>query len=243
MIVIHFPQSVKEYAEASVCPGREIALPAGCPHPECQAQGKLIRWGRYRRWVYADGTQYHLQIQRVRCQACGRTQALLPDFLHPYRHYALCLMQLVMGLYLWAGLGFGRLWDKLPPLKPARTTVREWVRSFAYGAGYLLLDVLRRFGLALSSEVEQPGRAPAHLNRSRHPEQRRWLKRSYQFWRWGEWLYAWLKEKQARLLFSAAQLCSFLLHWLQTQYLPPRLFWSPDLETTPTVPYLPNQSP
>jgi hypothetical protein len=152
-------------------------------------------------------------------------------------------MQQVIGLYLWVGLGFARVWHKLPPLKPAPTTVREWVRSFAYGAGYLLLDVLRRCVLALSLEVEQPVRAPIHLKRSRSPEQRQCLKRSYHFWRWGEWLYAWLKENRPRLLFSARQLFSFLLHWLQSQRLPPRLFWSPDLETTPTSPLPPFNQP
>jgi len=199
----------------------------------------LIRWGRYWRWISADETEYRIQIQRLRCKACGRTQALLPDFLHPYRHYAVSLMQQVMGLYLLVGLGFAHIWHELRPLKPARTTVREWVRAFAYGAGYLLLDALRRFVLALSLDLEQPGRAPAHLNRSRCPKQRWRLKRSYHFWRWGEWLYAWLKENQVRLLFSADQFFSFLLHWLQSQGLVPRLLWSPDLETSPTIPFSP----
>jgi hypothetical protein len=28
-----------------------------------------------------------------------------------------------------------------------------------------------------------------------------------------------------------------LLHWLQRQAVPPRLFWSPRLATTPTTPF------
>jgi hypothetical protein len=28
-----------------------------------------------------------------------------------------------------------------------------------------------------------------------------------------------------------------LLHWLQNQAVPPRLFWSPALSTTPTSPF------
>jgi hypothetical protein len=92
VIVIHFPLSVKQYAQAEFCPGREIALPERCPHPECQTSGRLIRWGTYQRWACTEAGDDLLRIQRVRCQACGRTHSLLPDFLHPHRHYVLSLL-------------------------------------------------------------------------------------------------------------------------------------------------------
>jgi hypothetical protein len=232
LIVIHFPQTVKEYAEAEICPGRTVPVPECCP--TCQARGKLVRWGRYKRAVKTGEEKYELQIQRVKCQACESSHALLPDFLHPYRHYLLSLLQKAMWLYLFVGLGIERLIEQLPPVGPEPATVQEWVRSFGYGAGYLLLDVLRRFVMSLYPESDLSGRAPRELERSGHAEQ---LKKSYHFWRWGEILYARKKEVEPHMSFSDAQFFPFLVHWLQSQSIVPRIFWSPRLETTPTTPF------
>ena len=95
------------------------------------------------------GRDYRIRVQRIRCKVCGRTHSLLPDFLHPYRHYVIRLLQNVIHLYLIAGLGLGRLLRQMPEPGPARSTVREWIRSFAYGAGELLLDLLTRRLVAL----------------------------------------------------------------------------------------------
>gem|GEM_PF-6874717 len=93
-------------------------------------------------------------------------QSLLPDFLlHPYRHYVISLLQHVVSLYLIVGLGWNALVDRLPPTGPARSTVREWVASFAYGAGHLLLDFLIHRLLALDPLAQLPDTpAPAHLD-------------------------------------------------------------------------------
>jgi hypothetical protein len=159
---------------------------------------------------------------------------LLPDFLHPYRHYLLRLMQKAIGLYLFVGLGIERLMERMPLGGPEPSTVQEWVRSFGYGAGYLLLDVLRRFVMSLYPESEGPGRAPPELERNGNAAQ---LKRSYHFWRWGEILYARKKEVEPEISFSDACFFPFLVGWLPTQSIPPRIFWSPCLETTPTTPF------
>jgi hypothetical protein len=112
--------------------------------------------------------------------------------------------------------------------------VQEWVRSFGYGGGYLLLDVLRRFVMALYPESEPSGRAPLELERSSHATQ---LKNSYHFWQWGEILYARKKEVEPKTSFSDTQFFPFLVGWLQAQSIVPRIFWSPRLETTPTAPF------
>lgn len=237
VIVIHFPLSVKQYAQAESCPGGAIQLPERCPHPDCQASGSLIRWGTYQRWACTGAEAYRLCIQRVRCRLCGRTHSLLPDFLHPYRHYVLKLLQRVIWLYLIVGLGFGRLMRHLPEAGPAPETVREWVRAFAYGAGHLLLTALTRFLLRLAPQTELPGPAPPHLARSRPPQHHQRLSQAYDFWQLAEQLYAQVKDRHPRLAFSVGQLFPFLLHWLQSQPLPSRLFWSPSLPTTPTQPF------
>jgi len=237
VIVIHFPLSVKQYAQAESCPGRTIKLPERCPHPDCQAAGRLVRWGTYQRWACTGAAAYRLCIQRLRCQVCGRTHSLLPDFVHPYRQYVLELLQQVIWLYLIVGLGFGRLMGHLPEAGPAPETVREWVRAFAYGAGHLLLAALSRFLLKVAPQTELPGPAPPHLARSRQVQHHHRLSQAHAFWQVAEQVYAQVKGHQPRLAFSLGQLFPFLLHWLQAQPLPPRLFWSPTLATTPKQPF------
>ena len=234
VIVYHFAGSVKQYVQTHHCPGCGTPVPKCCPHPDCRAEGSLIRWGTYERWACTGQAAYRLRIQRVRCKACGRTHSLLPDFLHPHRQYVLSLLQQVVELYLIAGLGFGRLMKHLPEFGPAAATVREWVRAFAYGAGHLLLDVVSRFVFSLAPGSELPAAAPPHLCRGR---QQRWLQRAFHCWQLAEQLYAQVKVRQPRLHFAAAELCPFLLHWLGQQGLPSRLFWSPALATTPTTPF------
>ena len=238
VIVQHFPGSVKQYAEAVPFSGRSFTIPDTCPHPDCQASGCLIRWGSYERSARTGDVAYRILIQRVRCKVCGRTHSLLPDFLHPYRHYVIRLLQHVVSLYLIAGLGVGRLMKQLPGLNPARSTVREWVASFAYGAGALLFDLLSRQLLRLDPLAELPDTPPPrHLDRIHDPVKRRCLERAHRFWILAEHLYALVKAKRPRLHFAADQLFPFLLHWLQNQAVPPRIFWSPILSTTPTMPF------
>ena len=236
VIVQHFSGSVKQYAEAVPFLGRSFTIPDTCP--DCQANGRLIRWGTYERSTRTGVVDYRILIQRVRCKACGRTHSLLPDFLHPYRHYVIHLLQRAVSLYLIAGLGWERLMSQVPHPGPEVSTVREWVASFAYGVGHLLLDFLTHQLLALDPLAELPDTvAPSHLNRVSNPLTRSRLERAHHFWFLAEHLYAQLKARAPRLHFEADQLLPFLLHWLQSQALPPRLFWNPALPTTPTNPF------
>ena len=236
VIVQHFPGSVKRYIAAVSFPGRSFALPDRCPHPACRATDSLTRWGTYERWACTEGEDYRIRIQRIRCKVCGRTHSLLPDFLHPYRHYVIRLLQNVIHLYLIVGLGLGRLLRQMSESGPARSTIREWIRSSAYGAGELLLDLLTRRLVALDPFAALPERVPPeHLQRISDPVQHRRLARAHHFWLLAEQLYAQVKVRQPWLDFAAAQFFPFLLHWLQRQAVPPRLFWSPCLSTTPTT--------
>jgi len=238
VIVHHLPGSVKQYIASVPFAGRTFALPDRCPHPACGAAGSLIRWGTYERWACTEGEDHRIRIQRIRCKVCGRTHSLLPDFLHPYRHYVIRLLQNTIYLYLIAGLGLGRLLRQMPEQGPARSTVREWIRSFAYGAGELLLDLLTRRLVSLDPLAALPDSAPpGHLQRIPDPVQRHRLARAHRFWLLAEHLYAQVKVRQLWLDFSAAQFFPFLLHWLQRRAVPPRLFWSPRLSTTSTTPF------
>ena len=238
VIVQHYAHSAKHYAEAAPFPGHAFAIPNRCPHPDCRVADALIRWGTYERQARTGLEVYPIRVQRVRCKACGRTHSLVPDFLHPYRHYVISLLQRVVSLYLLAGLGINRLMERVIGRGPVRSTVREWVTSFAYGAGELLFDLLRRQLMALSPLAELPETPPPkHLDRVTNPTKRRHLANAHHFWQLTEYLYAQSKTRVPRLHFRVDQLFSFILHWLQSQDVPPRLFWSPRLSTTPTEPF------
>lgn len=240
VIVQPFFGSVKEYIAVFLSQGCPFPLPDRCPHPDCQATGSLIRWGTYQRGALTGEADHRLRIQRVRCKACGRTHSLLPDFLHPHRHFVISLLQQVISLYLLAGLGWRRLMRQVQAeyaRGPAPSTVREWVDSFAYGAGHLLFDYLLRHLLTLAPDIELPGEPPRHLKRVPEQRKRRRLENAHIFWLLAEQLYAQVKARLPYLHFSAGQLFPFLVHWLQSQPLPPRLFWSLALPTTPTRPF------
>lgn len=237
VIVQHFPGSVKDYVDAVRAQGRVFPVPGRCPHPDCCATNGLIRWGSYQRWARLPNAAYCLTIPRVRCKVCERTHSLLPDFLSPYPHYVIRLLQHVVSLYLLAGLSWERLMEQLPDADLPRSTVRKWVGSFVYGAGELLLDWLRRQLLALVPLTELPEAPPERLQRGVDSIKQRRLACAHLFWQLAEQLYAQVKARLSRLHFAAQQLFPFLLHWLQRQGLPPRLFWSPALPNTPTTPF------
>jgi hypothetical protein len=237
VIVQHFAGSVKAYIEVTRTRGCVFAVPKRCPHPDCQAAGSLIRWGSYERGAVTAEADYRLRIWRVRCKVCGRTHSLLPDFLHPHRHFVIHLLQHVVSLYLFVGLGWRRLLRRLHGRGPARSTVREWVASFAYGAGHLLLNRLVRYLFAVEPDAELPERPPKHLGRVHDSRRRRRLEKAHTFWLLAEHLYALVKARLPHLHFAVGQFFPFLLHWLQRQALPCRLFWSSLLPTTPTQPY------
>ena len=50
----------------------------------CGISGSLIRYGSYHRHVKTGGFILKLRISRVRCEACGRTHAILPSSIVPY---------------------------------------------------------------------------------------------------------------------------------------------------------------
>jgi hypothetical protein len=237
VIVQHFSGSVKAYIDITRIRGCVFALPKHCPHPDCQTVGSLIGWGSYERSAVTVGADYRVRIWRVRCKVCGRTHSLLPDFLHPHRHFVIRLLQHVVSLYLLVGLGWRQLLRRLRGRGPARSTVREWVASFAYGAGYLLLDWLLHYLFAIAPDAVLPEQPPKHLNRIPDSPRRRHLQKAHTFWLLAEHLYALVKARLPHLHFAASQLFPFLLHWLQDQALPPRLFWSPLLPATPTQPF------
>ncbi|MCP4542906.1 MAG: hypothetical protein GY832_37785, partial [Chloroflexi bacterium] len=71
----------------------------------------------------------------------------------------------------------------------------------------------------------------------RNSEQRQRLEQAHHFLWGAEQLYARTKNRQARLHFAAESLLAFVLNWLQSRGLTPRIFWHEGLPGTPNTPF------
>ena len=62
-----------------------------CPH--CKANNKLVKYGTYNRnlSILIDDNiiKFNIYVQRVICNSCGSTHALLPNFIVPYKSMAI----------------------------------------------------------------------------------------------------------------------------------------------------------
>ncbi len=81
----------------------------------------LIRYGYY--WRYAGAIL--VRIQRMMCKVCGRTHAVLPSFLAPYRPYEMAVVERVFRLRL-----AGVTWRQVGVLVPCvpLCVMQGWVR-------------------------------------------------------------------------------------------------------------------
>lgn len=231
-IVGYFGGSVKDYPaqfEAWVIAAR----PRQCPH--CGGEGTCVLWGTYLRWVYLSDDQMRVYIQRVRCRACGVSDALLPSFLHLFRRYTLSLIQQALTLALDVGLWGVALVERVSPYyTSAPQTLMEWLWSFAHGAeklgGWLQLTLTT---LAPLTSLD-PGRPPGHLRAIRSPARRAAFTCAWGFLRLGEALYATTRARQADLAFQAGSLLAFLAAAPGATGQPPRLLWRQPQARVPT---------
>jgi hypothetical protein len=52
--------------------------------PSCQCPGYLVKHGYYQRTIIINGVKKSICILRIKCKSCGKTHAVLPDFIIPY---------------------------------------------------------------------------------------------------------------------------------------------------------------
>lgn len=71
--------------------------------PVCGCEGKWRAHGKYERNLidYAEGkVEYgRILVERLRCESCGHTQAVLPDHIVPYSTYSLFFILRILGRY------------------------------------------------------------------------------------------------------------------------------------------------
>lgn len=120
--------------------GRDVAP----PRPACpRCGGPTGAWSGYLRHL-RDSELHRIFVPRVRCRRCGRTDALLPWFVTPYRWDTVDVIGRALELSV-AGLGVRRI---AATLGRPETTVREWCRRFGAVA-----DALARVLLAAAVRV------------------------------------------------------------------------------------------
>jgi hypothetical protein len=69
--------------------GREIPRDLRCPRCPGKDHGRLWRHGHYERFLRSKSCELQpIQILRLRCSKCGKSQACLFDFMVPYRQYS-----------------------------------------------------------------------------------------------------------------------------------------------------------
>ena len=222
-VVCFFAGSVEEY-QAQHAAWVLVVRPERCPH--CGAEHTSIFWGSYARWVRLTTHRVPIRIERVRCTVCHVTDALLPSFLHMFRHYALPLIQQAVTLAIDAGLWGDALADAVGPYhQPAPSTIREWVWFFALSADWLL-PWLQSSLLAFDPwPALDPGRPPDPLRDIRNPKRRAAFTHAWQTLRLAEMLYAAVRARQANLAFQADMLLAFVAAALGTAGRVPRLLW------------------
>lgn len=102
--------------------GRDVNPPAvRCP----ACGGPTGPWSGYRRHLRADALLV-VFVPRVRCRDCGRTDALLPWFVAPYRYDTVDVIGAALELS-GGGQGVRRI---AAALGRPETTVRDWIRRF-----------------------------------------------------------------------------------------------------------------
>lgn len=130
VIVWPCPLDVSAYAARR----REVDPPrVNCP----ACGGPTGPWSGYRRHLRADALLV-VFVPRVRCRDCGRTDALLPWFVAPYRWDTVDVIGAALELHV-TGLGVRRI---AAALGRPETTVREWCRRFGRVAGSLAATLL-----------------------------------------------------------------------------------------------------
>ena len=118
MIVWPSPLDVSAYAAR----GRGVDPPrVSCPG----CGGPTGPWSGYRRHLRADDLLV-VFVPRVRCRSCGRTDALLPWFVTPYRWDTADVIGAALERHV-AGDGVRRI---AAALDRPETTVRDWCRRF-----------------------------------------------------------------------------------------------------------------
>jgi len=84
MIIAYLGRNVNDYRERFLYYLASLVLIC----PICG--GRTTFHDSYDRHVHIGDIVEWIILQRVKCNGCGRTHAVIPDFIKPYKHYSAC---------------------------------------------------------------------------------------------------------------------------------------------------------
>ena len=90
MIIAFLGQNVKSYLANFLRCLETIELRCPC------CGGETISHGSYERHIHIADTVEYIPIQRVKCNGCNKTHAVIPDFISPRKHYSACDIEIIV---------------------------------------------------------------------------------------------------------------------------------------------------
>lgn len=76
--------------------------------PKCKTVGLFHNHAVYDRYLL-NSTEEYITVQRIRCESCGSTHALLPDIIIPYRYFSSPFILHLFDLYLKGHLSVSKI--------------------------------------------------------------------------------------------------------------------------------------
>ncbi len=120
MIIAYLGRNVKEYRRNCLQFLEELDLIC----PKCS--GRTSFHDSYTRHVHIGNEIEWITLFRVICGKCGRTHAIIPDFIRPYKHYSACDAELVL-LDQEDGIPAEEI-----ETAASISTIRRWVKEFKH---------------------------------------------------------------------------------------------------------------
>jgi hypothetical protein len=144
---------------------QESPRPEGCP--ACGAKGCLIGHGYYQRKAKDEQRVYLIQVKRWWCKVCHGTVSILPNFLFPWRHYLVRVIQAVVVACFERGLNWERIRQTCTRQgTPALRTMQRWCKALAGRAPAWLAGVQTFLAQqdSTSAWLDPQGEAPLAKN-------------------------------------------------------------------------------
>ena len=127
-ILADYGSSVQAYIDQDK--HKDSACPDGCAW--CGGNGCLFRHGYYRRKAKGEKQAYFIWVKRWLCKICHRTLSMIPNFLLPYRHYLVRVVQMVVVAFYESEQSWKRVLETCAENgTPGLRTMQRWCKALA----------------------------------------------------------------------------------------------------------------
>ena len=98
--------------------------------PNCRSR-EFNYYGNYKRFlivlVEKETREIEVKIKRIKCKVCGKTHAVIPDFIVPYKIYGIEMINEILNLKINEGKQNKEIEKKY---KVSRQLLRKWIIEF-----------------------------------------------------------------------------------------------------------------